>query len=62
MLLKRPLTEKTKVINYMDLKDERLFKIKIKVALCSNTVLQHLQTHLVIIFVGKDFRCRLQFC
>lgn len=54
--------EKAKEINYVDLKDECFFKIKIKVALCPNIVLQWLQTHLVIIFVRKAFYCRLQFC
>lgn len=53
--------EKTEVKNYMDLKHESCFKMKIKVALCSDTILQHLQTHLFIIFVGKAFYCRFQF-
>lgn len=53
--------EKTEVKNYMDLKNESCFKIKISVALCSNTILQHLQTHLFTIFVGKAFCCRFQF-
>lgn len=57
--LKHLSMEKTKVINYVDLKDERFFKIKIRAVLCSNTVLQCLQTHLVIIFVRKAFYCRL---
>lgn len=35
--------------------------MKIKVALCSNAILQHLQTYLFIIFVGKAFYCRFQF-
>lgn len=54
--------EKSKVINYVDLKDEHFFQIKFKVVLCSNTALQSLQTHLVIIFVRKPLYCRLQFC
>lgn len=60
ILLKDLCMEKTEVKNYMDLKNESCFKIKIKVALCSNTILQHLQTHLFTIFVGKDFCCRFQ--
>lgn len=60
ILLKDLCMEKTEVKNYMDLKNEGCFKIKIKVALCSNTILQHLQTHLFTIFVGKDFCCRFQ--